>query len=205
MTYDYFKYYNSKTLPILIVGMFVLLWLAKGYWTISFSIFSLLTFLFMLISTYLWRYQPFKHLFWVDDFSGRYEGFLQYQYRDENGQVQSGKLKHVKLINQTGARLTVSSFTVKPDGTKSSLSVSRGMHVEKTEDEKHYRLIYNYLNEGSVDQSFPPHFGTEVIKFIKKGNEKELSGGYYTGREPYQTKGEFLDLIWVGNDINHEF
>ncbi|MDX1798289.1 MAG: hypothetical protein R3255_06540 [Candidatus Lokiarchaeia archaeon] len=205
MAHDYFKYYNSKTLPFLLVGMFGLLWLAKDYWTLSFSIFSALSLLLALISTYLWKFKPFKYLFWVDNFSGRYEGFLQYQYKDENGLLQSGRLKHVKLVNQNGHRITVSSFTIKDDGTKSSLSVNKGMHVEKTEDEQHYRLIYNYLNEGSTEQGFPPHYGTEVIKFIRNGKNKHLSGGYYTGREPYQTKGEFSELKWVSNDLNHEF
>lgn len=205
MTHDYFKYFNSKTLPILLVGTFFLLYLAKDHWTLSFSLFSALSIALIIISTYLWKYPVFKYLFWVDNFSGRYEGILSYQYKDKTGQVQSGQLKHVKLVNQNGHRISVSSFTIKNDGTKSSLSVNKGMHIEKTEDEMHYRLIYNYLNEGSTDQGFPPHYGTEVIKFIKKDNQKMLSGGYYTSREPFQTKGEFIELKWVSNDLNHEF
>jgi hypothetical protein len=141
----------------------------------------------------------------VDDFSGRYEGVLTYQYRDNEGNIQTGTLPHVKIINQNGHRITVSSFTIKPDGTKSSLSVNKGMHVEKTEDEQHYRLIYSYLNDGSKEQGFPQHYGTEVIKFLKRGKKKVLSGGYYTEREPFQTKGEFSELKWVSNDLNHEF
>lgn len=142
---------------------------------------------------------------WIEDFSGRYEGNLRYQYRDDSGKLLEGVLEHVKIINQTGNRIVVSSFTKKEDGTKSSLSISKGMFVEKTEDEKHFRLIYSYLNNGSPQQGFPPHYGTEVIKFINNGNGKVLSGGYYTGREPIQTKGEFSELKWVGDNLNHEF
>lgn len=205
MKHDYFKYYNSKILPLLIVGIFLLLCLARGYWLLSFSVFAVLSTLMIIISTYLWKYKPFKYLFWTDNFSGRYEGYLHYQYIDENGQKCTGKLKHVKIINQNGHKLVVSSFTIKEDGIKSSLSVNKGMHVEKTEDEQHFRLIYNYQNDGSVEQGFAPHFGTEVVKFIKNGKNKQLSGCYYTGREPYQTKGEFLELKWVSNDLNHKF
>ena len=112
-------------------------------------------------------------------------------------------MKHIKLINQNGSRITVSSFTIKADGTKSSLSVNKGMYVEKTEDEQHFRLIYNYLNKGSTEQGFQPHYGTDNIKFIKKEDEKFLIGNYYTNRDP-QTMGE-IELKWVSNDLNHEF
>lgn len=205
MGQDYFKYYNSKTLPFLVVGLFVLLWLARDYWVLSFSIFSVLSVLLIFISTYLWKYPPFKYLFWVDNFSGRYEGILQYQYKDTDGNSITGQLRHVKVVNQNGHRITVHSFTIKENGTKSSLSVNKGMQIEKTQDEEHFQLIYNYTNEGSIDQGFPPHYGTEVVKFIKKGNEKLLSGGYYTNREPFQTKGDYIELKWVSNDLSHEF
>jgi hypothetical protein len=79
------------------------------------------------------------------------------------------------------------------------------MYVEKTEDEQHYRLIYNYLNEGSIEQGFPLHYGTEIIKFIRNGSGKYLSGCYYTGREPYQTKGELVEFKHVNHNLNHEF
>jgi len=59
-------------------------------------------------------------LFWIDDFSGRYEGKLRYQYRDEFGKLQDGELEHVKLVNQTGNRIVVSSFTKKVDGNEQS-------------------------------------------------------------------------------------
>ena len=205
MAQDYFKYYNSKTLPFLLVGLFILLWLAKDYWHLSISLFGILSLLLIIISTYLWKYSPFKYLFWVDNFSGRYEGILKFQYKDENGSPKTGQLKHVKVVSQNGHRITIHSFTIKEDGTKSSISVNKGMHVEKTEDEKHFNLIYNYLNDGSIEQGFPPHFGTEVIKFIKKDDTKLLSGGYYTNREPFQTKGEFTELKWVSNDLSHEY
>jgi hypothetical protein len=205
MKNDYLKYYKSSVLPVLIGVLLFIVFSAKEYWQLSISIFGIVSAIMVTISTYLWKYKPFIWLFNVDDFSGRYIGTLKYQYRDESGQVKTGELEHIKLINQNGSRITVSSFTIKADGTKSSLSVNKGMYVEKTEDEQHYRLIYNYLNEGSTEQGFPLHYGTDVIKFIKNGKDKVLTGGYYTGREPFQTRGEYSELKWINNNLNHEF
>jgi len=205
MKNDYLKYYKSPVLPALIGFLLFVVFSAKEHWGLSISIFGIVSTLMITISTYLWKYRPFIWLFNVDDFSGRYAGTIKYQYRDESGQIHSGELEHIKIINQNGSRITVSSFTIKEDGTKSSLSVNKGMYVEKTEDEQHYKLIYNYLNDGSTEQGFPLHYGTDVIKFIKTGKNKKLSGGYYTGREPFQTRGEYSELKWVNDNLNHEF
>ena len=160
MKNDYLKYYKSNVLIFLVVFLFITITAARDHWKLSISVFSIVTTVLILISTYLWKYKMFIWLFWVDDFSGRYEGKIIYQYKDELGAIKTGELKHVKLINQNGSRITVSSFTIRQDGTKSSLSVNKGMHVEKTDDEQHYRLIYNYLNEVSKEQVFSPHYGT---------------------------------------------
>lgn len=205
MKNDFLKYYKSPILPILIGVILFIVVTAKESWGLSISVFGVVSMLLILITTYLWKYKPFIWLFNIDNFSGRYVGTLKYQYIDGLGNKKFGELKHIKLINQNGSRITISSFTIKADGTKSSLSVNKGMYVEKTEDEHHYRLIYNYINEGSTEQGFSPHYGTEVIKFINNGKNKTLSGCYYTGREPFQTKGEFSELKWVSNNLNHEF
>jgi len=203
MKQDYLKYYHPSVLIVLIIVFAMCIIFAKDYWGLSISVVSIVTALLILISTYLWKFKPFIWMFWVDDFSGRYEGVLKYKYISVNGNLETGVLKHVKLINQNGNRITISSFTIKDNGEKSSLSVSKGMHVEKTEDEQHFRLIYNYLNGGSVEQGFSPHYGTDELKFIKGDNKKLLVGNYYTNRTP-QTRGE-LELNWVNHNLNHEF
>lgn len=205
MTHDYLKYYKSSFLVFLIGVLLFVVMAAKDYWSLSLSIFGIVSTLLVLITTYLWKYKAFLWLFWIDDFSGRYEGILRYQFINESGVLQKGALKHVKLINQNGSRISICSFTIRDNGDKSSLSENKGMFVEKTKDENHYRLIYSYLNDGSLEQGFPPHYGTEVIKFIKNGqNEKMLTGGYYTNRTP-QTRGEFINLKRVSNDLTHDF
>lgn len=205
MEKDYLKYYHPQFLIGLVIMGFVLIYLAKQSLGVSISVFGILTLLITLITKYLWRYKLFKWLFWVDDFSGRYEGKLIYQYKDDKGEIQTGELEHVKIVSQSGSQIHVSSFTKKVDGTLSSPSINKGMYVETTQDGQHYNLIYNYHNEGSTEQGFPPHYGTEVVKFINDGKEKRLSGRYFTNRSPYQTKGEFKDLKWTSNNKKHDF
>lgn len=209
MKTDFLKYYHPSVVVIVSIAVFLALAFLKENYTITLPTLGIATLVLTSVSTYAWKKKWLKKvflpLFWVDDFSGRYEGVLAFQYYDENGVLHSDEMKHVKIINQNGHRITVSSFSIKNDGTKSSVSVNRGMHIEKTEDEQHFRLIYNYLNNGSTEQHFDPHFGTEVIKFIKNKDTKFLSGEYYTNRNPFQTRGEFKDLKWVSNELNHEF
>ncbi|WP_339893758.1 hypothetical protein [uncultured Algibacter sp.] len=205
MEKDYLKYYHPQFLIFLIVGGFLLIYLTKESFGLSISVFSILTLILVTITKYLWKYKPFSWLFWVEDFSGRYEGRLIYQFQDENGDLQTGELEHIKIVSQTGSNINISSFTKKADGSMSSPSSNKGMYIEHTQDGQHFNFIYNYLNEGSTEQGFPPHYGTEVVKFIKNGNEKKLSGRYFTNRSPYQTKGEFKDLKWVSNNKNHDF
>lgn len=204
MKNNFFNYFRSSVLVSLIGTLAIVLYLAKDHWELSFAITGAITALLILISNHLWRYNPFKWLFWIDDFSGRYEGILRFQYVDEDGSEQSGSLKHVKIINQNGNRISIASFTLKEDGSHSSPSTNKGMFVEATEDGNHFKLVYNYLNEGNAHIRFHPHFGTDVLKFIKKGESKVLSGYYYTNRTP-QTRGEYHNLKWVSNDLNHVF
>ena len=204
MKNNFFNYFRSSILIAVIVVFVIALYLAKTHWGLSFAISGTVSMLLVLISKYLWKIKPFKWLFWIDDFSGRYEGILEYQYVDEYGVLQSGERKHVKIINQNGSRISIASFTLKENGARSSPSYSRGIFVEPTEDEHHFRLIYHYLNEGNQQLGFSPHYGTDVLKFISNGKSKELSGGYYTDRNP-QTRGEYQNLKWVSNDLKHEF
>ncbi len=204
MKNNFFNYFRSSILVSLIVIFGIALYVAKTHWQLSIAISGSVSMLLVLISNYLWKIKPFKWLFWIDDFSGRYEGILKYSYVDENGNLQTGERKHIKIINQNGSRISIASFTLKKDGGRSSPSYSRGLFVEQTEDEHHFRIIYHYLNEGNHQLGFHPHFGTDVLKLIKQGNEKVLSGGYYTDRKP-QTRGEYHNLKWVSNDLNHEF
>jgi hypothetical protein len=216
MDKNYFKYYKPGAIVpfLLIVGTLLsyfttyIIPIITNSANISYYQFPSVTILIgivvFIIDKWLWKYPPFSWLFWIDDFSGRYEGTLCFQYQD-NGIAKSGELEHIKIISQTGSSINVASFTKKQDGSLSSPSNNKGMYVEFTQDGQHFNLIYNYLNEGSIEQGFPPHYGTEVVKVIKDKKNKELSGRYFTDRTPFQTKGEFKNLKWTSNNKTHDF
>lgn len=205
MTNDFFRYYKPSVLVIIVAVMAILFFLAIHHWHLSASFISMITMVLLVIDVWLWRYKPFAWMFWTHDFSGRYEGFLEYEYRDENCNVLKDRLKHVKIISQSGSKICIYSFTWKKDGTESTSSVNKGMYIEKLDGGIHYQLIYNYLNDGNNDLNFSPHYGTEIIKFSEENDVKEIFGRYYTERLPYQTRGKFVDMKWVNNSMKHDF
>lgn len=203
MKNDYLKYFKPSVLIGLVVFLTIGVVTINTNFAISISIFAVITFVLTTISTKLWNKKWINWMFWIEDISGCYEGILRYKYID-NGQQKTGELKHVKIINQNGYRISISSFTYKTDDSPSSQSENIGVFVKKTGDEKHFQLVYNYLNNGSTEQGFPPYWGTEVVKVINDDGVKMLSGNYFTDRNP-QTRGDFLEMTWVSNNLNHKF
>ena len=204
MTNTFFKYYKPKILLTLIIILTSLFIFAKEYWEISVSITGIIGGFLWVIDKWLWKYKPFSWLFWIEDFSGRYEGFLEYEFRDENCQKKTGRLNHTKLIYQIASVIKISAFTFQQDGKASSPSESIEVAVKK-DDNGVFTLIYTYENKGNPQLGFPPHYGTEVVKIIGKGEGKQLSGDYYTNRVPIQTRGRFVDLKYINDDLSHPF
>lgn len=205
MNIEILKYYKPNALVGLVSFSAIGIFSGIVHLGISVSILAVIGIILFLIDEYLWKIKPFSLLYWIEDFSGRYEGFLEYEYRDEKCNLKTGKLKHIKVISQTGSKICVFSFTKLENGDSSSMSQNKGMFVEKLEDGKHYQLMYNYLNEGNLELNFPPHYGTEIIKFIKIENIKHISGKYFTNRLPFQTRGKFSDMKKVSSDLSHDF
>ncbi len=203
MKNDYLKYFKPSVLIGLVIFLTIGVVTIKSYFAISISVFAIITLVLTTISSKLWNKKWINWMFWIDDISGCYEGILRYKYIN-NGEQKTGELKHVKIINQNGYRISISSFTYQHDGTSSSQSENIGVYVKKTGDEKHFQLVYNYLNNGDTEQGFPPYWGTEVVKVINSDGAKILSGNYFTNRNP-QTKGSFVEMKWVSNDLNHKF
>lgn len=204
MKNDYLKFFKSNILIGLIVFTTTGLLGIKIHWGIPLATVAINTAIIKIISTRLWSKKWINWMFWVDDLSGRYEGTLKYQFIKDGKDI-SGTRKHVKIITQTGFRLVVTSFTLAEDGTQSSPSTNTGMHIQKTQDNKHFELIYNYLNSGNTIKGFQPHYGTDHLKIIsgQKG-EHRLSGNYFTDRNP-QTRGTYIDLKKTSNNLYHEF
>lgn len=201
---NYFGYYKPKAVIAIIAILAIAIFIAKENFELSVSILSAIGSFIFIINKWLWKYKPFLWLYRVPDFSGRYEGIIKYHYRDEDGKRVNGMRKCAKIIYQTGTKINIYSFTYREDGTPSSKSVNKGMYVEDVGDGMHFRLIYNYLNDGCTNQEFPPHYGTTIIKFI---NDKQpvLSGRYYTERNPFQTKGKYIELKKVSDNLTHIF
>ena len=167
----------------------------NNHWGISVSVFAVIGSFFGIINNYLWNIRPFRWMYNVPDFSGRYEGTLFYEFLNEKGEIISGTLEHIKVIVQNGSDLVVNSWTKQKDGTMSSKSSSIEANIVKEIDGT-FSLIYNYLNDGNFELRFSPYYGTEVLHLIENGEGKQLEGKYYTERLPYQTKGKInLKLI----------
>lgn len=204
MENNFLKYYKPSFLVTLVVALAIGLFLGFQHWGISISVISVISIFLVILNKWLWKYKPFSYLFWIKDFSGRYEGFLEYEFRNAICEIITGSLKHVKIIYQTGSTIKVSSFTFDANGKSSSSSDSIEVAACKGEDEI-YTLIYTYRNEGNTKLGFSPHYGTEVIKFIKNNGKSVLSGNYYTNRTPIQTRGKFIDLKFKNNNLEHPF
>lgn len=204
MKNDYLKYFKPNVLVGLIVFTTTGLLAIKIHWGIPLATVAINMAIVKIISTKLWSKKWINWMFWVDDLSGRYEGTIKHQYIVD-GKTKSGSRKHIKILSQNGFQMKVTSFTLAEDGSHSSPSTNIGMHVQKTQDDKHFELIYNYLNSGNTLMGFQPHCGTDYLKIItdQKG-EQRLSGNYFTDRDP-QTRGVYIDMKKVSNDLFHEF
>jgi hypothetical protein len=174
----------------------------NSHWGISVSVFAVIGALFGIINSYLWNKKPFCWMYNVPDFSGRYEGTLYYEFRNEKCEVVSGMLEHIKVVTQNGSDVVINSWTKQKDGALSSKSTSIEASIVKEKDGT-YSLIYNYLNDGNFELGFSPHYGTEVLKLIENGEGKHLVGKYYTERLPFQTRGK-LDLKLTNKKMYHE-
>ncbi len=174
----------------------------NSHWGVSVSVFAVIGGLFGFINSYLWNVRPFSWMYSVPDFSGRYEGTLLYEFRNEKCEIITDKLEHVKVIVQNGSDIVINSWTKKKDGSMSSKSTSIEASIVKEKDGT-FSLIFNYLNEGNFELGFHPHYGTEIIKLLENGDGKHLVGKYYTERMPFQTKGK-LDLKFISKQLYHE-
>lgn len=174
----------------------------NSHWGISVSVFAVIGALFGIINSYLWNKKPFCWMYNVPDFSGRYEGTLYYEFRNEKCEAVSGMLEHIKVVRQNGSDVVINSWTKQKDGAMSSKSTSIEASIVKEKDGT-FSLIYNYLNDGNFELGFSPHYGTDVLKLIESGEGKHLVGKYYTERLPFQTRGK-LDLKLTNKKMYHE-
>lgn len=197
MEKNVFKYYQPKFLAGLFTGCFVLLYLANLYLGVALLISSLGIVSFLIINQYFWNRYPFSLLFWTENFSGIYKGFIRYEYQDENGRLQTKELEHIKIISQTGSHIIVHAFTKKEDGSISIDSVSKNIHIECVAVGEQFKLTYsagNQLRSGENKFSLDV---TEVLNFTKTRGKKSLSGNSFSESKTYSTKGNYENLVWI--------
>jgi hypothetical protein len=202
MTDAHFRYLKPQVLLSLIVLLAISLYLTNQYITASIghniSITGIIVGVFLLIDRYLWKYPPFKWLYWVPDMSGRYEGVVHY----EHPITRSPDSKNCAVeVFQTGSKLKVSCFFQHQVIDEPSTSKSLVESIIKEEDDCH-SLVFTYQNEGARSLG-QPHSGTNILKFINNGEGKFLKGHYYTNRDP-QTKG-LMEVKYQSNNLKNDF
>ena len=208
MENNFFRYWKPRHLAgvIVIIGTivsYILAWIVPiltnnfNFSYIQFPTTSAIVYLILtLINKYWWKYFPFRYFFWVPDMSGRYEGFIKYQFngRDEE------KLCSVEVI-QNGLRTKVNSYFQQSNGSEKSLSRSL-VETIVCEEDGNYSVALTYRNHG-ITGKFPEHCGTNILKFIKNSDGSFLKGDYYTNRQP-QTKGT-MEVKLVSNQLKNDY
>lgn len=195
MRTNYFMYYRPWTV-VPVIGLFFL-----GITAVHEVPFASVIFLglFYLIDRWLWKFPPFSWIFVVDNFSGTYEGKQECLIPTDNG-PRKVYLDIKVIIAQTGSNIVVNAFYNKHKGTSSN-SHSTFCVITKTEDDQHFKIIYQYAKEGSGIQD--AHFGTSIIKVIKEKKECYLEGTYYTDQQLSPTRGYYIRLKRTSRRTSH--
>jgi hypothetical protein len=155
-------------------------------YNIAISFISIGSAMFALLNFVLWHWPFIISMYEFPDMRGNYEGTLQYCYRDDNNVSQSGTMRVMREVDQSGYGVFFRTTFYKEDGTVSSVSTAHEVDI-LVEDKNTVQLTFTYKNEGDPTQNFAPHHGTEVLRYNKKAGT--IIGHYYTNRIPFQTKG----------------
>lgn len=145
------------------------------------------TLFFGLLNAYLWHLPLIKYCYDFPDMRGSYSGKIISTYRNDKNELITQEYRTERVISQNGYEVVIKTRVMKPDGTISSTSVGHEANVF-LEDDHTVKLEFTFKNEGDALQGFPPHEGTEVLRYSKK--DGAIEGYYYTNRLPYQTNGK---------------
>ncbi|WP_299682865.1 hypothetical protein [uncultured Dokdonia sp.] len=195
MRTNYFMYYKPWTV-IPMIGFFFLG--ITAFHEVAPASILFLGF-FYLIDRWLWKFPPFSWIFVIDNFSGTYEGKQECFIRRDN-QIRKVYLDIKVIIAQTGSNIVVNAF-YNNHKEVSSNSHSTFCVITKTEDEQHFKIIYQYAKEGS--RNLDAHFGTSIIKVIKEKRECYLEGTYYTDQQLNPTHGHYIRLKRTSRRTSH--
>lgn len=206
MKRNYLKYYKpSAIIPfVLIMGTIISLLVPKAvelfanglglhYYQFP-STTILLGLLIVGIDKFLWKYPPFKWLFWINDVSGRYEGEITYN-NYLNGTTESRMF--ALEIEQTGSLIKLKTYFNAQNGATSE-SESKLVNLLKDEFGS-IKIFMNYHNKGNSVLEIPEHYGTNILEFAGSS----IKGKYYTNKIP-QTCG-IMQAEFVRKEIKRRY
>jgi hypothetical protein len=206
MDRNYFKYYKpGAVIPfILITGTFLSLLVSSlvsllmdntniNYYQFP-STTILIGILIYVIDKFLWKYKPFRWLFWIEDISGRYEGEIEFNhYLDNSKDSRSFALE----IEQTGSLLKINTFF---NSNNDDTSQSESKQISFNKDEfGNLSIFMNYHNKGNSVSNIPEHYGTNILEYF----QDNLKGKYYTNKNP-QTSG-LMKATFIGKQLKKRF
>jgi hypothetical protein len=149
------------------------------------------------IDRWLWRLPPFRALFRIPDFSGRWEGW----YWNTIGKKW---LPNVHEINQCSLHISVNSWGLKNWSRSNCATVFTDSSGGTPE------LVWSYDTVQASGIS-TPHRGTAMLRLINRDGKEYLEGTYYTDRQRDDEsigQGGFIRLIRVGwrfgNELGYE-
>ena len=199
MEKDYFRYYKPKMLLFTIIILSVIYgiiihfsssyinsFLEKPYYhypTASALIILTLSF----VNKIGLKTPVLKHLFWVKDISGRYEGKIKYRHFETG--LEEEKLCAIE-IEQSVSKISIQTYfdfrySKSSEETKSESIVTSIV----SDDFENKKLVFTYHNSGNILKDLQPSDGTNILSIIERDNNLFLEGLYYTDKKP-QTKGE---------------
>lgn len=203
-----FRHYNTKALIMTILGLAFSIDIVFDFLqSIFFQNFNLIVrapantaFIAALLHFYdrhFWKYPILNKLVQIPDLSGRYSGFIEYEW-EKNPE----KMKSVIEIIQTASTIKINTF-FKSDKHENTQSTS---WVEDLKFENgHYFIHFFYFNSGTlINGHLNCHYGANRLKVIldDKGLPKKLSGNYFTNRNP-QTKGK-IEVKFESRKLKYE-
>jgi hypothetical protein len=206
MEKDYFKYYKpAAIIPfILIIGTVLSLLVSRlvslvidttnlNYYQFP-STTILIGLIIYVIDKFLWKYKPFKWLFWIENISGRYEGEIIFNnYLDGSKENRSLALE----IEQTGSLIKLNTY-FNSNTEDTSQSESKQISLRK-DDFGNLSIFMNYHNKGNSVSNIPEHYGTNILEFF----QGTLKGKYYTNKNP-QTNG-LMRAVFKSNELKKRF
>lgn len=198
----HFRYYKSSALITVVLTIGGVVYLFNEYVIGgiggSLSAIGTITLIIQIIDSYLWKYPPFKWLFWMPNIAGRYEGFIEYRHPI----MYEWEEKHcIVEVIQTGSKIKLNSFFQKSDEIEQTFSKSLVESIIKNDDDS-FSIVFTYQNKGMLHK-FPFHSGTNILNIIERKEGITLKGYYYTNREP-QTKGK-MEVNFTSKQIQNDY